>query len=303
MTVSELYKQVAGLGFESSLEDESRFYFAAERALLQVARIRPATRTYTIYHAPLKNAAQICTFAPVERSEDLCFEAMGAKAYYFESNGEGIVYPEWLDDGHWKMTDDYVRISSADHSFKPYSGFIKVENKFVDGPVRLRFTGMYLYAVRCVALYAHTLSDLKEDIPAYAPFSKYDISELTSDFLGLASPPVTDDENREVLNQNYGIENDRTVLLPYDARGCYHVNYYHRPAVFSREDTAGNSSQKIDLDEDLCALLPTLIAAYIWAEDEPSLAEYYLSLYQQQAAEVLSRTRSLAPIKIQNNGW
>ena len=35
MRVQELYEQVAGLGFEKSLEDEEWFYQAANRALLQ----------------------------------------------------------------------------------------------------------------------------------------------------------------------------------------------------------------------------------------------------------------------------
>ena len=35
MTVSQLYNSVAQLGFEDSLEEDDRFIFAANRALLQ----------------------------------------------------------------------------------------------------------------------------------------------------------------------------------------------------------------------------------------------------------------------------
>ena len=91
MRVSELYKQVAQLGFEDSLEDDSRFYYAANRALLQVSAIRPAVSAYIINHKPMANLLKENTFTPIERSEDLCFEATDAKSYYFEADGNGKV--------------------------------------------------------------------------------------------------------------------------------------------------------------------------------------------------------------------
>ena len=47
MRVSELYEQVAGLGFETSLDDgNDRFYQAAGRALLQINALRPDYKLY-----------------------------------------------------------------------------------------------------------------------------------------------------------------------------------------------------------------------------------------------------------------
>ena len=68
MTVAELYKQVAQLGFEVSLEDDDRFYYAANRALLQVNEVRPAISYYLINHKPLKNLLSDSAFSP--RSEE-----------------------------------------------------------------------------------------------------------------------------------------------------------------------------------------------------------------------------------------
>ena len=74
MTISELYKQVAQLGFEDSLEDNDRFFYAANRALLQVNKLRPAIGNYLINHKPLENLVTESTFSSVEKLEDLTFE-------------------------------------------------------------------------------------------------------------------------------------------------------------------------------------------------------------------------------------
>lgn len=303
MTVSELYNQVAGLGFETSLEDDSRFVYAANRSLLQINSIRPATRTYTIYHSPLGNVASICSFDPIERREDLCFEANDARSFFFECNGNGIAYIDAWQDGAWNPID-YVELSAPMRAFKQYRGFIKFENNFVNGRVRIRFVGIHLYAVKCVALYLDVYSDDVEDIPAYEPFTRYDISKLTDDFLALDSPPIQEAENSVLLGNHYGIEDDRIILLPHDMHGSFNVHYKHLPQRISIDQyEAPNSPQIIDLDDDLSALMPNLVAAYIWAEDEPQLAEYYLTLYQQQAAAIEAKSRSYTPIHIYNNGW
>ena len=67
MTVAELYKQVAQLGFEVSLEDDDRFYYAANRALLQVNEVRPAISYYLINHKPLKNLLSDSAFSPSKK--------------------------------------------------------------------------------------------------------------------------------------------------------------------------------------------------------------------------------------------
>ena len=97
MRVSELYKQVAQLGFEDSLEDDSRFYYAANRALLQVSALRPAVSAYVINHKPMVNLVKPDTFSPIERYDDLSFEATDAKAFYFEADGNGILLVEMYD--------------------------------------------------------------------------------------------------------------------------------------------------------------------------------------------------------------
>ena len=73
MRVCDLYSQVSQLGFEDSLESDNRFYYAANRALLQVNTIRPAVKAYVINHKPMKNLIHQETFSPIEKYSELIF--------------------------------------------------------------------------------------------------------------------------------------------------------------------------------------------------------------------------------------
>ena len=304
MTVSELYHQVSKLGFETALEDTDAFYFATNRALLQVGAIRPAICTCPIHHRPMENLLQTNSFSPIEKTDELCFEASGAKSYYFETDGSGAVYIERLraEDGAWEIIG--TREFAAARTFVPYRGFVKSDGEFVSGNVRLRFVGEYLYSVRNVALYPYVYSNEETDIPAYGAYTAYDISVLADDFLSLEAPPIREDDVFVRMNQDYEVEDGRTILLPYSCKGTFRVLYRHKPRVIENTGVPAEDTAVIDLDEELCSLLPLLVAAYVWAEDEKELANYYLTLYQNRVLDVESRIKNTKPVIIKNvTGW
>lgn len=303
MRVRELYEQVAGLGFEKSLEEDDWFYQAANRALLQVNYIRPAIGSYVINHKPLKNLLA-SGFKPIQRSSDLVYEATGAKAYYFEADGEGKIEIRTLSDsGTWDLIG--IREFKGSKNFAAYSGFIKDGGDFVPGTVRLTFTGDYLYSVRNVAAYEHIFSASTDDIPPYAAHIKYDMSRLVDDFIGFASPLVTDDDEYDQLSDSYDLEGNNVLLIPHSVSGCFKVLYYRRPKEIVNEDSVAQDDETvIDLDEELCSLLPILIASYIWLDDEPDRAQYYNALYQSRANEILAKQRNYAPVRMRScNDW
>lgn len=294
MTVGELYESVAQLGFETSLDDDKRFLLAANRALLQVNAIRPSTSYIIINHNPPLNKIKGDTFSPMNKTEDLYFYADNVQAYYIEATGSGTMYIEDVAAGNTLVTLNF----DGGGAFKAYYGFIKDGTDFVKGQVRMRFTGDYAYTVKCVAMYEYVYSSNKEDIPAYEPYTRYDISALTTDFLSLATPPILESEGLNYLNQGYGVENGRVILLPYDKKGVYKVTYKKKPKIITKVDNG-----IIDLDDELCALLPMLIASYILLEDEPEKAQYYSALYNERAIDIERRIYSAAPIPITTNGW
>lgn len=301
MRVQELYAQVAGLGFEKALEDDDIFYQAANRALLQVNSIRPAVSSYIINHRPMKNLLSE-SFEPIERIEDVSFSAEGAKAYYFECDGIGVCYIEKKNAaGGWSRIGE-VSFSSLG-AFVPYSGFIKDGDQEVVGEVRLCFSGQYIYSVKNVALYGYLYSDRVEDIPAFKPYTRYDMKELADDFIRLSSPPILEDGEGRRLYRDYDMEGRRFLLIPRHNTGVFKVVYERRPEEIVNEGSAADDEAFIDLDEDLCALLPLNIAAYVWADDEPEKAEFYLGLYRERRAEIVAKDEDLRPVKYITNGW
>ena len=301
MTVGELYSQVSQLGFEDALEHDDRFYFAANRALLQVNSLRPATKSLLINHHPLKNMVKSASFKPISRVSEITFEAVGAKAYYFEADGNGIVHVERYEDGQWLIVS--IRELNS-KGFVPYKDFIKVGPDFVSGKVRLRFGGEFIYSLRNIALYESLYSGNVADIPSYEAYSRYDMREYANDFIGFAESPVFADGENLHLNQDYDIESTSVLLLPYDKEGAYKVIYKRRPNEIKNVGNASEDSAIIDLDDELSYALPNLVAAYIWAEDEPSLAEYYLTLYRERAAEIVATTKNASPVIYKScNGW
>ena len=304
MTVADLYRSVAQLGFEDSLEYEDGFVFAANRALLEVNSLRPTTSFCFINHRPMKNKLLKPTFDPVLKEDELTFECADVKAYYFECDGTGTAYIELYDKATRSWQKIGMRSISSDGEYKPYKGFIQKDGAFVSGTVRLRFTGAYLYSVKSVAMYEHLYSKAEDDIPAYEAFTKYDVSKMVSDFLSFKNPPIEVDDGYRHLNQGYQVEDNRILLLPYDDAGHYKVIYNRRPKPIKNDGGFSEDLTVIDLDEELCALLPILIAAYIWMDDEPEKAQYYLSLYQSRAAYMLSYFKNPSPVNMRSvNGW
>ena len=302
MTVAELYESVAQLGFEDSLEYEKGFLRASNRALLQVNSLRPATNVYVINHRPLKNELRSGNFSPIEKTQTLCFEATDVKSYYFETYGEGYAIIEMKTGNDWEQIGEVS--FSGTSGFTAHRGLIKNMDEFVSGAVRLRFDGEYLYTVRNVAMYKHLVSGNVLDIPAYEPHTRYDISALTGDFLSLACPPVVyEGAESRYLDSSYDVENGRVILLPYDRPGIYKIVYNRKPRAVT-DEMLGIGETVIDLDEELCALLPILVASYVWADDEPQKAEYYLALYRERAADIESRVQNVSPVQIKSvNGW
>ena len=304
MNVAELYLQTAHLGFETTLEDSDRFYFAANRALLQVCKVRPAIRHCVINHKPLVNLIRENTFSPIEKTDDITFEAEDAKAYYFEADGNGVLYLEKYnsDTGEWSIFSEIPLQSNQ--TCVPYKGFIKKQGEFVSGRIRLRFTGEYLYSIKDVALYQYLYSGEAADIPAYAAYTRYDVKKLVSDFMALCCPPIKEEEENTLLNQEYEQEGDSIILLPYDKRGVYKVLYEHRPTAIENTGATTEDTQELDLDEELCSLMPLLVAAYVWIEDEPEKSEYYMGLYRERVQEIVVSHKNTAPVLIKStNGW
>ena len=103
--------------------------------------------------------------------------------------------------------------------------------------------------------------------------------------------------------ENIGYSLRFVILLPYNQSGVFKVLYKRRPAPIVNNGEMDDKTE-IDLDVELCALLPVLIAAYVWIDDEPQKSEYYKYLYSERAAEIERKGKDTSPVIIKSsNGW
>ena len=308
MTIKELYDSVAELGFETELESErlNGFILAANRAIVQINRIRPATSIYKLNHFPLVNKLSESTYEPVCKDDEaLIFSTDGAKSYFFECNGNGIATIEKSTDfGETWETLAAVELVSEKGQFEKYRGLILDGDKPYLGLVRIKFSGDYIYWVQNVAMYGSLLSADPESVPAFSKYISHDIASLTDDFVSFVCPPITDAQRDKgfILNTDYFVEGASKILIPASIKGVYDVVYNRRNKQLSLNDDMEETN--IDLDSELCCLMPNLVASYIWADDEPTKAEYYLTLYNAQVAEIMAREKNLKPVVYRNKtGW
>ena len=308
MTIKELYDSVAELGFETELESEriNGFILAANRAIVQINRIRPATSIYKLNHFPLVNKLSESTYEPVCKDDEaLIFSTDGAKSYFFECNGNGIATIEKSTDfGETWETLAAVELVSEKGQFEKYRGLILDGDKPYLGLVRIKFSGDYIYWVQNVAMYGSLLSADPESVPAFSKYISYDIASLTDDFVSFVCPPITDAQRDKgfILNTDYFVEGASKILIPASIKGVYNVVYNRQNKQLSLNDDMEETN--IDLDSELCCLMPNLVASYIWADDEPTKAEYYLTLYNAQVAEIMAKEKSLKPVVYRNKtGW
>lgn len=295
MTVQELYDAVAQLGFETTLEDTNRFILAVNRCMSQINRIKPLTSSYTINHFPPQNLLKETLEPQAVNGEALIFIAEGAKAYYFECNGKGVAEISKFDENNnsWHLLKR-IELNSDNRNFKQYKGFVlEGANQYL-GKIKIEIAGNYLMYVRNAACYGSITSDLEQDIPIFGRYCVYDFSKLVDNFLSFKLMPIKD----LVINDDYIIDDGKIIRIPLSINGVYEVGYERKVREIN-----GDYNAVIDLDDELLPLLPLLVASYIWADDEPAKAEYYLSLYREMVSEIRYKLKNFDMVKYTNNGW
>ena len=328
MTAQELYKEVAQLGFEDSLGDDgnSRFIYAANRALIEINSLRPRRKRAVINHR-VPNNLLFSEPTVIEKTDTLAFTAMGAKSYSFEVDGEcrytvGLKHiTKGLDaERNTVLTENingFTEEVTGAKKFVTVKGFIKYDEAFINklmeantkdsyytGEAVIIFEGEYDYTIRNLAMYDRVYSSDADDIVSYGKKMGYAVSRLVDDFDKFATPPIA--PNGQHLYGDYYVESD-IIYLPENNAGVYEINYLHKVELIPLDadiSAASTSETMIDLDDELAALLPNLIAAYVWLDDETEKSQYYYSLYLKRAEQIKKEAVNLNPVEFETvNGW
>ncbi len=263
MTYNELREEVLALGFESELESEERLRFAAKRAMNIIFTERPLYKTLMLAKP---NMAPILKIEQTEHrgGTEERFE-FSAKSYSFISSGAGTY-----------TVSDAAGVRSFDFGREK-----KQHRGFLHGEGSISFTGDFFYTVYNLAFFDELYGESESDIPLLDGFYEYDIKSYADDFLACGSAP--EDEHGipiEGASVSAGL-----IKIPTDFCGRVFVKYKSAPNALAGGD------DKLILPDGCEHLLPLLVSAYIWLDDDTEKSEYYMMLYREAMAAVRAYNR------------
>ncbi len=122
----------------------------------------------------------------------------------------------------------------------------------------------------------------------------YDLRNFAPEIASVTAPPCLICDGEEYpLTHGYVFSGGHHLYLKRYLSGEIRVSYRIRPTVPHETD---DPDIPLALDEELCQLLPLLIAHYLLLDDDVEKANHYLALYREQYA--LLSTKSSLPVAI-----
>ena len=257
MTYNDLCAEVAALGFEGELEMSEIVLHATERALKMIFTERPMHKILQFYQNPP---------LPVKKIESLTHSSgiintvtFNAKAYSFKATGEGTC----------RISDERGSVSFD------FSGIDSVNKGFLYGEGVIEFLGNYSYTVYDLAIFDDIISADEKDIPILCDFIEYDVQRYATDFLSFTSAP----ENEHGAAISGASVCGGKMRIPVEYTGKIRLMYKSAPISISADE-------EIILPNGCEHLLPLLVAAYAWLDEDADKAQYYMSLYREAMAAV-----------------
>ena len=277
MTLNELKNDVAKLGFESYIEDNSTFTASLRRALSLIYTDRPVSKSTVIsFHGP--RVTLVREFIEHHSGEVISINVTGM-AVSFRASGNGRCR---IED---KNRTEEIVLNSEGQSVK----------RFIDKTATLTFSGNYYFTVSNLAVFYDLVSDDTADIPEYTPFRELHPKDYCDDFRAFSSHP-TDKSGRPVETVRLI---DGRIYVPYDYRGELYLTYYRSPRL--TDEMAADAT--VDVSEECAPMLPILTAAFMWLDDDAAKAQYYMSLYRDMMANLKRYSTNKIDAVYRVNGW
>lgn len=293
MTLKDLHDQVLHLGFETTaLEINEVYVDAVNRALLQVNALRPRIEYKDILHYPRKNLLGDGQGELKECMGEVTFNCRGAKEFDIWIAGAYTITA-------YKNGETISQIPSGGGAASVL-GFKQIIKECGIDTVKISTASRFIYQNAAAFATSGSEAQGRNDSVRYTAYAM-------SSFLRFASPPIVKEAGYQYIDEGYRIEGN-SLLIDNGIKGNFRIAYHVDPRskfVNANKVTLDNfkSTDVVPLDEDLCALLPLLIASYVWLEDEPERSQYYYTRYQEQTIAIERKGRQQQPIKYVTNGW
>ena len=289
MTVGELQAEVAYLGFETRLNDEAirrGFVPALNRGIAELDALLPNTARVVFYHRP--PADLLPSFSPIRKSPGETVSVTlpdGTLAFSARVSGTGVLT---LRDGRGDTRFPFA----TGRRTATFCGRVEGSGTLLlsDGDDARDCDLLAVRALDCGA--ADGLFD-------ESGYLSYRVRDARPDFFSFAPPFV------EFRGAPYAGEYRTTgdaLLLPANApAGEYTAVIRLQPATVSDGDGA---DAEIPLDPAIAALLPELVASYLWLDDAPEKARFYYEVYLRKYASLrASLRRFVGGDPVRGNGW
>lgn len=276
MKLSYIMQALVDLNDGENIEYETTFITAANLALDHISRIVPEERTaYITAVAPV-----VAFLGDVDTSG--VYRAEGIRAIALRATGRGKLLVNGEQAAAWrslgKYTDVRVYLDEATD-------------------VELKFDGIS-GAVKDMALWQFDYGSV-DDIPVYGHTVRYDMRRIAPDYGGHVCTPIDVATGREVRRC---VIDSPYIMLPPAYVGEASVIYRHKPLHITLDDVENDVD--IDIAPEYEDLVPLGMSYYVWLEDEPDKAKFFLARFNEAAALARqARRRPGGDTVISYNGW
>jgi hypothetical protein len=205
--------------------------------------------------------------------------AKGAKSYYFAVDGVS----SWVIEEE-RVKDVWTELSTSNQvspkgEYTAYKGFTGVSDPSYN--VRVRFTGLYPYNIRNIALYAFVFPTIA-DIPDY---ERYVIYTMPTNFFSL----------NKVVQKGQAMLYDNTLDWNWEGRNEIALNYflvgeidvfYHAYPMVVEDGVLDDYI--LELDEEACQAATYGVATEIFRTDpqNKSVSDKLFAVYQGKLANM-----------------
>ena len=276
MTFGELKRAVIHLGFERGLEDDEYLMPALSRALYTLFNDIGVIATRKIPRPKTDVELIFDTMAHTPTSTESF--VIGGNACSFTVSGEGSYT---LNSG----------ATSRTYSFS--SDMLPVRLFTIPGSI-LSFEGSLSFTVFDLAVAKSTRSSLITDIPIWSELDRVNLGRRYPDFIAPDGEP-TGADGKPIAGAR--VENG-VLHLPHGYCGQVFISYRRAPNIPS-----GIEDEELDIPKGAEELLPLLVASYIWLDDAPDKAQYYMSLYLDGVRAYKRVATASTATGYVTNGW
>ncbi len=268
MTILDVKHAILGYGYVQDLDNnDDHFYTTLNLALREVNRLRPRTSTAVIVHEPFAPVNEWRGPFSVAPGNNLSFSAKARCVVLEVSGGGGVT-----------VTGAKFKDGTRAYSWQTVAGWVRIQATADElAEISVSCTTEYGCILRNV-----TFFDTPFPTPVGSDVADYDLAAIVPDFDGVVLPLIRDGVHAYPGDPRGMILHGRILRLPVKERGTYEVTYKVAFPHYGDNDDA----VEIPLDSELAELLPLLVAAYVWLDDDPDKAELYRARYQLAAAAI-----------------